>query len=432
MITRRSACTDLKERLAALTTESSLSTYPFSAVVSGLAGATSENGSLNSLYYSHFFKNIKVMDLERPHLFPQRVPRLGLFDEINEVSPELGLRITNIRSCLQDFFDNYLSQGPDLNSEWTELNFLKLALRYGVQINYQIEFNQYPKLHHLTLADFMINANVSLDEKLDLSPLLNILELNSEKSRLNIMNRIIVATSRYGQDFFNQNSDLFVQITQELDKQLASFPIESNLDKVSLASMYRGLPMSPYFEKEKTLLYLKKSEQILHSIEAASELELIAKKECLGTLYLTFSKYFLYQENSEILYRQCLENIIALDPFDPSAYGELALREFKLKNYSAAIELLRKCLDLGPPFLGMYQYYLGICLEELGDNTNAEMAYRENVKLDAFALSPKLRLFSLLKIKDPIKAKEVAVDILNNPDLYEQLTREEKCELENF
>ena len=437
---RSKLCLDLKESLAVLITESNLpqDEFKFSEVSCGYAGLISENFTLNARYFYIFLNSIRSLNFEELILFPQRVPRTGFFNELKDVSSNfVSARIECIQSLLSNFVEVLIEQGGIFQSvEQTnqDLNFLKLALRFGIELptNLKFDIHQLNPSHRLPVIDIMINQAVSNDEEIPMGLLKNALDTSESEGRITLINRIIVATSRYDKKFVEENSDFIKSITEELITKLPTIKPINNQVRITLGTLYRGIPMSPFFNKDKTLEYLKLANEILEGINPESELDELVKRENLYTLYLTMSKYYLYQEINEDMFFKYQNKMIELDPYDSTPFCELGLYCLKQKNFSQAEIYFEKCVLLGPPSLAMSYYYLGESFENQGQTIKALEAYDSCFKYDPEAISPLLKKFEILRSLDSIKAYSIARQILDSTDLYEQLSEDEKCVLKIF
>lgn len=428
----RSSCTVLKESLAALTTESRLAgDFKFAEVALGYAGVTSAGLTLNSRFFSLYLTELPGE--EEAILFPQRVPRSGFFDEIKSVAPgEVSSRIRKIQNTFLDFQNNFfIDKDISGNFDLEVLNHLKASLRLGVCPDKEpvCGLQGIHSDYHLTVIDLLINRSVSSELPVPMELLTQALELSLEKNRSTIINRIIVAASRYEKTFFEKESVLLKSLTQELMREIENFKITSSFSKIQLATFCRGIPMSPYFPEERTEDYLRNAESLLLSIKPINEREAIVRDENLFTLYLTFSKFHLYQKNNVPEFLTCMEKMMTIDPHDSTAPGELGLFYFRKENYTEAEKFFRKCTQMGPPSLAMNLYFLGECLEKRGELEEAIRTYEECTSYDPEGLSPVLRLYEIKKEIHPKEAELIRDLILKNPSLNDQLTEEERCAL---
>ena len=157
-----------------------------------------------------------------------------------------------------------------------------------------------------------------------------------------------------------------------------------------------------------------------------SSLEQILAKENLYTLLQTISKW--NASSGKIKQAEYnFQEMINLDLHDSTAYSGYAFLLFDEKRYLEASIYFKLAYYQGPPAVGMNLYYYAQCLELSGHNKReiVNILY-EVTEIDTDALSPWLDIFQYAKnINDMNQTKKIAVKILSNTTLYEQLTTNE-------
>lgn len=127
----------------------------------GYLGESCKNLTLNSRFFSLTINNSKL--LNSILIFPQRIPRVGFFEEL--VSLESSQFNENFNKLLTNF--KYLTMQKNIKKN-VLLNYLKILLRYGCaeyvahfplqnkidcQIQYEIKFLQICARIEISLAD---------------------------------------------------------------------------------------------------------------------------------------------------------------------------------------------------------------------------------------------------------------------------------------
>lgn len=126
-----------------------------------------------------------------------------------------------------------------------------------------------------------------------------------------------------------------------------------------------------------------------------------------------------------------LTEMIKLDPYDSTAYGELGFFLLDQNCIDEAAVNFARAAQLGPPAVGMHTYYYAKSLQLLGNHEAAVSALYEVTKIDNEALSPWLDLIEYnLEIKEMDKAKEIITNVLKNPTYRSQLEADEISQLE--
>ncbi|HXH29794.1 MAG TPA: hypothetical protein VNJ01_03170 [Bacteriovoracaceae bacterium] len=392
---------------------------------------------MNSRFFSLFLQSLPASSPDQLMLFPQRVPRVGFFDELKLVSSDfISARIEGVQQSFRAFVDALVANEDNLLAVYypETLNLLKASLRLGVvplkwaEIDVSLAHPRY----RLPLIDLMINQAVSLERPVPMQFLVQALEKGQGEDRLFIMNRIIVASVRYDPEFSRTQKEYLTALTAELLQGIDTFRPTDQHSVVALATLCRGLPMAPGFPAERTGEYLQKAIEYLQALVPRNELETLARDENIYTLYLTFSKYHLHQLKDEAGFVSYLQKMMVLDPLDSTSFGELGLHYFKQEKYEKAEGHFQDCVRLGPPSLAMHLYFLGECQEKNGKRSQAISSYEACMQYDPEGLSPVLKLFELKKLSAPMESRQLALTMLKTEVYSDQLTEEEKCVLATF
>jgi tetratricopeptide (TPR) repeat protein len=419
----------------------------FPGVSTGYAGQLQENSTLNSRYFALFWNTPTLEeDLQnRLFTFPQRVPRIGFFDELldNESSfmrSQFAARQNKLRASLSEFPE---IKNIDPSKKCLFLNLLNASARMGLleelaRLNYFSQVDQsfrdeWDFLIALYVLTFKVSYEISLGDVTDLAALIQLCkaadrsQIISPLSKAKAYNRLIVVLTRYkGHDFPDA---LEIYATKLASILLSIEPKDNFSELMTLSALWRGLPMWNGFDLDFRNQALRKSLELVLRIEPQSETQRVLKNELHLTLVQTLSKWSMSQNQAseaENYHRQMIE----LDPFDSTATSEYALFLTKQGRHREAFENFRKAAEQGPPGLAMNLYFWGQCAQKLSEQSHAIEAFERSSQVDPFALSPRLELFRLYRAERQIeRAQDYKASILMNADLAEQLTPEERDEL---
>lgn len=412
--------------------------YRYPNLSLGYLGKPHKQCTLNSAFYTKLFSSKHPFNGKVN--YPQRVPKTGFFEELCE------LEIVSFRSSFRERVRILVEKMQQIclnpitaNSANEFIHYTNLLLRYGqfgeiVRLLLQTkEWSQF-RLELDFLRELAnINNQLSAGEQLSLEGLYQITQraLNgngiAHSLYISIMNCFVVSVYRYQQTpkFEKWARGLVDNIKRHLES--ASY---NDFDNVILHSVaYRGIAMCPELGVELQKSFLKRAEQLAHKAIPRTELENLVKMENLLTLSQSLAKWNIAQKDSKIAEAYLME-MLKLDPFDSVPHSELGFFYLKQGRFQIAKGCFKKAVKLGPPSVGMNQYYYAQCLQQLGKQTESLDAYIEAAKMDPLAISPLLDMFKLyVKIGKTKKAKHTCQRIMKNNHLVEQLNNEELLQI---
>ncbi len=397
----------------------------YAHISKGYLGIKNNLATLNSKFYAELFS--APHNIESNILFPQRIPKKDFFIELKT------LETNEFSHQFDSFCENLVAQafGQKNNKGVRLINYINLLLRYGLfdKIN---EFNatldieeeidlELSYLKQNALIETCLNTESVITLKDELKKYADIVSYNtnfSNKLRILIINRLIVCTCRYPNDFEDKSiilkySDILINIIESL---------ETSFELMFLtAYAYRGIAMVEEYSKDFRSQCLNKMENILRELKASSILEEIVLKEGFYTSLQTLSKWNLAygKENKAV---ENIEEMISIDPVDSTAYSELGLFYLKKKLYKNAELYFKKASELGSPAVGMNTYFYAKCLEAQGHDEKAILELYKTIFIDNEAISPCLDILNFYKKTNDISGIKILVKhITSNNVLREQL-----------
>lgn len=395
----------------------------------GYVGRVSETATLNSRFFYNVLNSLSVLD--SPLIFPQRVPKVDYFKEL--IALEL--------KCFEDEFLNITKKLQNLVSVSHQtnnllLNSLKLLMRYGGS-QFVIDFSCRHNLSDdiaLQMDFLKICSNIQVDlskgSKPDLYPLSKFTDkvIVSYHCSINfkiiVLNRLIVNYFRY-----KLEGNIYIPIDKFVNNLLVSLKkidgrVKSN--RLLIAYSYRGVSMSNTLSEEEKRWFLLTSEKLSRGLHSENIIENVVYQENLYTTLQTLAKYAINTGNPDHA-TNYLKEMIYLDPFDPTAYSELALLLLEQGHYAESALYFEKSKLLGPPGVGMNIYYEAKCYESLGDVERYISLLKESSVIDPYAISPKLDLLEhYMNINFHEKVIEISHEIIHDDVLFSQLTVDEK------
>jgi len=246
--------------------------------------------------------------------------------------------------------------------------------------------------------------------------------------RAHIFNTYLVASARYRDEVTSLADGLLNQTSALLKAYLEGSSPTGFRACLSHSSLWRGLPMWDGLTEQEKTHCLDLAIRYADLAVAQTAMERILKDENDVTLNLTLAKW--HGRNDPAKKIHFLERILALDPWDSTAYSELGLHFYKAGEWATAGKHFSKAIDLGPPALGMNAYFKAETELHLNNEGAAEAMFLRASEIDPTGLSPRLSLISLFsKQGRSDDARRLAKSVLATPDLQSQLTSEESEEL---
>jgi tetratricopeptide (TPR) repeat protein len=414
--------------------------FTFRSLSPGYLGLSVFKGTLNARFFDRLFSETDGFERlgTKPILFPQRVPRTGFFDELKVCEiPAFADQFKEIQTRLigklHDFSRRRVLSGED-HDEY--LNYLDLAARYGLLTEVAgLEFGNispdFADTFQFEKLTYEISLAVSRDEIPEYEKLFAFLSaLNASKYsgtcfKAAVMNRIIVAATRYCKTA--DLKDRLKELASDLLSFLNTFKPESFGEMVSVAMMWRGLPMAPGISREKQFEYLNRSIETIGGLKPADDLQALVRDELELTTRQSLAKFYLADGDIEGGLVQ-LRKMTELDPLDSTAFSEMGLLYFKdEKHLEEALMAFSIAARLGPPGLALNLFFKGECEKKLGLLNQAVESFHSCAAVDETALSPWLSLHEIHHLNGQIEeAAQVRNRILENPDLLSQITEDER------
>jgi Tfp pilus assembly protein PilF len=409
--------------------------YKYPWISKGYISIASEEATLNSSFYALLCNN--DVSFDSPILFPQRVLKKDFFDELSFLeSANFRKEFNVIRTTLTQRLRNVVADF-NVKDSIKLINLANFNLRYGLfenllLIDTNALKNKLVKSDYLevclikTIANFQLNMgdpNDSITLFQELGDLvLNDLDL-TERIRLLTINYLIVTIYRHGLDLEDEKyiKNFYSKLTDILNNYNKN-DFGSNLRK-SVA--FRGLAMVNELGHEIQYEFLNNALLQGQSLEPTSSFENILIKENLYTCLQSLSKWHINSNQFDKAEANLFE-MSQLDIFDSTAYGELGFFFLSRNCFVKAAEAFKKAVKLGPPAVGMHNYYYAKCMQNLEKFDEAIEILHKTTKLDPTAISPWLDLIDLnISNGKPIDAKYIANNLLKNSIYTDQLELDE-------
>lgn len=407
----------------------------------GYLGWFNSESTLISSFFSIFWPNgteFPNLKASRIH-FPQRIPRVGFFEELLYVELDsFKNEFLNRQSLIKEQVSKVFREEP-ISNKLEAVNLIALAARYGVysfldfeesifksQLNSDIDFE--------LLRNFLIGKIsycVSHDLEIPLKQIQNLLIAAESSSAIDLLTKarviclLIVSISRHA----GSDCELDLDFLNSQAKWLYNFIDAIRLNPndpglISLSVLWRGLAMWSQFSESEISDCLDRSLQCAHAFRATDLTSNLLRSENIITLYQTFSKWAGRADAKIKL--QYLQEMQDLDQFDSTSFSEIGLTHFKSKDFSKALSNFKSATELGPPGLGLNWYFKGECELELKNLSDAEASFITAATIDPLALSPHLSLLKLYQLTSQnLKASKIKLTIENDDPLRSQLTPEE-------
>lgn len=399
----------------------------FPRITSGYAGIFSPNSSVSSQLV--FFMLDQPGSFPR---FPQRVPRLGFFDEMKKVESDIWLKKFNV---LKESISGKIQESANIRQA---ISYSEVLVRFGGKVSSKIieDYHDSSYLKYLNTVS-TINYELSNNENIDRRKIIHILELSKKvdsfQHKISMLLQSFVTMCRHKVEtddyiFLKDLRSRIVDLSSDLDTRKKE-------DLILISMVYRGISMLPKMDEKDIEKELRKSLEFAneaYSTKSNDNIISLLAKENIYTLFQTFNRWESTKgrPNNEVNY---LDKMIRLDPHDNTAFFEQALMAIEKGNPKKALEHLEKCIEIGPPGLAMAYFYKGIAHKELNETKSAEKAFNISVDIDSSAVSPAYELIELYKeLGNPDKARSWARHILSKDALAMQLEESELAMLENY
>lgn len=157
--------------------------------------------------------------------------------------------------------------------------------------------------------------------------------------------------------------------------------------------------------------------------------QIAIQKEIQLTTCQTLARIALAEANSHEA-ESYFKLMTELDPLDSTAFSELGILFLKHERWNEAETNFAKAIALGPPGMAMNAYFIGKACRESKNFMAATRHFKLASAWDLTALSPRLDLFQMaIENNNNNLAFQQAKEILDNPDLVDQLEPSELQEL---
>jgi tetratricopeptide (TPR) repeat protein len=422
--------------------------YNYKHLSPGYISELGDKLTLNSKFYSVF----DVHFAQQPHrlgdeiiLFPQRIPKLGFFEELynlETINFKIGFnaRIYDTTNHLKRL-SLVASNNQDEKIIRYYINWANICLRYGrfetiidhsplaekQPFSLEIQLLKEAASIELQLSKYL---PISIDNYLGLTEKYLSSKSISDREKIMLLSHLIVAHYRHGKSQTHQKK--VSGYAKKLIKLLEKFEHNTPLHHLYCSVGYRGLAMVTEFGIEKQVDFLKQAEKIADNMKSGSETEELVALENRYTCYQSIAKW--HQHNNDIIKAEnYLQKMIQLDPYDSTGHSELAFHYLKQDNYKEAAVSFKAAMSLGPPGTGMNAYYYAKCLEKLDRQNDAAEYLFQAAELDPQAISPLLDLVEYYTERNnPYNAQEIVKYILSTEILSEQLEKDEVIKLHSL
>lgn len=368
----------------------------------------------------------KISKGQNVELFPQRIPRIGFFDEIEEKeTKEYRIESKNFRNLISNEFEKHPAD-QEINLPLVEfgirIGLTECILKLKNESNARVEV-----LKDIAKTRKNIHENSTHDCN-DLLSFLKNNQLSLEDSAL-ISNRIIVKKYRY---LRGKTLEKEQQLVNTVLQAINEGKNDTFYRKMRTATLARGVAMSKLIEPERALFLINNAIDTIRNAEASDEYENLIKKELLLTTLLTKAKTLKTNNMKNECFNQLVE-LTEIDPMDSTTWSEVGLEQYESGFFNNAIRSFEKAYFLGPPAIALNAFYAGVAHKELEEYSEALKWLRKSSNSDLTALSPRIEEVMILKKTSKTKdAKELATSILKNDDLIEQMDEEEITCLKNI
>lgn len=411
----------------------------FPQVTLGYAGFSHPDATLNSRFYAALWSRPDDARLAGGRIhFPQRMPRVGFFEELIAAETPAAARLLTERRELIRRNARALDAARCEADPVFAANLAGLSGRYGIVDAPNVSLRSLPlddDEHFrlaLNLSAIETNKSVSRGEAGSLEDLEFLCRAAEERAgldenlRAHLWNRYLVTQARHARG--RPDSPYAERLAGLLSDYLGKSKPVSFAERVSHSILWRGYAMAKRLDDAGRGRALDESERLALAAEPGSEAERVIKDENLVTLLQTLTKWRGRADASQGL--ACLQTMIRLDPSDSTAYSEIGLVHIKEKRWQAAREAFAAAARLGPPALAMNLFFRGEAEKALSLEAEAEQSWLASARLDRTGLSPRLALMEYYKASgSPAKGAPIRDEILASEPLRSQLDARELEEL---
>lgn len=415
--------------------------FRYDNISAGYLGIKTENATFNSDFFAELWsKNTSLLDVIQ---YPQRVPKVGFFDElcsleINAFSKKFSDFTQKIKDDLSQLFN---LQKKNIEQQRVILNYHYLLLRYGQCLylngtDFTHCFSD-ENVFEYKLIQEMVNIEISLSFKKPL--LLNSLEELTYKTmscksispilKMKILNRLVVNVARYNNNLDGLKINIH-KIANEILSILNTTKVINFNDRIAVSIIYRGIAMVKEYGEAMQNELLSKSLEYANQVKPRNTFEAILLKDNIYTLLQTMSKWYTHNNKLDLA-EECLNTMVHKEPNDSTAFCELGIFLFKRERFSEAADTFVTAYRLGPPSVGMNMYFYAKCLEKLNNKFGYIQTLKEVVEVDHFALSPWLDIMDYESEQGNIQeVKRITRHILGTSVIADQLTESEIIKLQ--
>lgn len=415
--------------------------FRFPNITAGYLGIKHNQLTLNSAFYAELYAS--NYDIDRQIIVPQRIPKHELFDELLMLEDNTTAELLKThRNMLVSRMQTALNQLENDNSKQRYfLNWLNILLRYGLfneicaldttHIKSILDTSESVEFELIRLSAYfrIAESDVTLNRYLNnlANEVLSSTNL-SKRVQILVLNYVIVAAYRFR---IKLPYDNCLKNCCEKLIDLLKNEIENDFGALIRASVaYRGLAMVDELHLDLRGQFLNQAELIARNINISNELDELIAKENLYTCLQSQAKWNQRVNHLEAM-KSNLKEMIKIDPYDSTGYGELGFFLLDQNCVDEAAINFERAAQLGPPAVGMHTYYYAKSLQLLGNHEAAVNALYEVTKIDNDAISPWLDLIEYnLEIKEIDKAKKIISNVLKNPTYRSQLEADEISQLE--
>lgn len=423
--------------------------FNYPCLSSGYVGYPRGEQTLNAKFYAEFEIDYVCPPTSLDNkiiLFPQRIPRSGFFNEVyqletNDFRIEFDKKLAHLKDhlrCIAEVTSISLSES---NIRYY-INWANLCLRYGCfkevqetsgfvceDIPHELEVKL---LHEAARIEYRLSYNlpVTIDNYAVLANQYLLKSSVSVREKVMLLNSIVVTYYRH-QKIDPGNTEGFIY-AKHLQKQLANLTQNSLIENLLLSVGYRALAMVNEFDKKKQAFFLTMAEMHGERTLPPNDPNQYVVNENLYTCYQSIAKW--HEMNGDLSRaEEYLLKMIRIDEYDSTGHSALGFLYLNQNGHQNAADCFKQAMELGPPGAGMNSYYYAKCLEAMGEHESSVNHLLHTLKLDDKAVSPYLDLFEVYKRdNDMTNAYVIAQNVINTPDLWEQLEDHEKKFLQSY
>lgn len=365
--------------------------------------------------------------------FPQRIPRLGFFDELEKFeTPVCSSAIASYRRTV----------AKDIESHQPNKSLYHMGLRLGLGLAIEASLSSLrsppnPTTQSIEFALIRDFAETQIKypniPQSSLQSTISLLKtsysLKHSYLSAKIANRVLVKSARYsGQKLDSETVEL---IDNTLKRYFSETKVE-NATAFSNSVLSRGYAMLPGLSNETMIKRVDDAVNFAHSFQARTSLEGALKKELLFTTLLTLAK--THRRVGAIdLAEKSLVTLTEIDEHEPIAWSELGLHYHFLCDYKKSLVCFKRAIALGPPSLALNSYFAGAAQFKLLNFEEGIKLMIQSIRFDSFALSPRLDLIEHYLSKNQTNnARILSDEILGTNELVTQLNEKERADLINL